>query len=399
MRRRVFRILAVAAALLIIVIVAVQIVLWTAIPRRIVIDRIESQLGLRLTASSLATGWFGNTNLKDVTLSLPLAENALVDVRHLRVRHTSLLGLLFTRSLVIKEMDLDQPHLQVVQASDGRWNLQEVIELLARTGGKKNTDANALTRLPRLHIVNATVTVTDRANRQAVVSPVTIDGYAESALSWRYDLSIPGHVTVKGRLVPDETWEHAADIDVHDISQWLSAWAKLPPDLALSGRWTGRLSGPQLQGRLEMKSFTSSGTHLAGAVDVTQQGDSIELRPDRLAADTKLAGLPEVNVISGKLSYDGKIARAENIQLAVYGGPATLGGWFEPATQTGQVQAAWDQLQLPGAVRHGGNLLANVRRPFPQQTSIDGSLVSFGTSPSGPWRGKVGFSAVGRRRV
>ena len=75
MRRWSLRILIALAILLIVVVAVTQAVLsLTDIPDRIVLKQVQQQLGLRMTAASVDTGWFGSTVLKDVTLSLPLAE-------------------------------------------------------------------------------------------------------------------------------------------------------------------------------------------------------------------------------------------------------------------------------------------------------------------------------------
>ena len=73
MRRWSLRILIALLVLLIIAICVTQAVLWTDVPQRIVLAQVQKQLGLRMDAKSVTTGWFGRTDLKEVTMSLPLA--------------------------------------------------------------------------------------------------------------------------------------------------------------------------------------------------------------------------------------------------------------------------------------------------------------------------------------
>jgi hypothetical protein len=56
-----------------VVVVAVQVTFWTDYPRRLVLSLVQRELGLRVEARTLSTGWFGATTLTDVRLSLPLA--------------------------------------------------------------------------------------------------------------------------------------------------------------------------------------------------------------------------------------------------------------------------------------------------------------------------------------
>src|SRR5438067_6844048 len=122
-------------ALLVLVAVALlttQIVLWTDYPRHLVINVLQQQLGLRVQASGLSTGWFGHTTLTDVKLSLPLADESFLDVPRMDVTHTWLLWLALTRQFQLESIELQRPTLVVRQDAAGRWNVQDVAELVAR---------------------------------------------------------------------------------------------------------------------------------------------------------------------------------------------------------------------------------------------------------------------------
>ena len=80
------RLLLTLIALLLIAALVVQIILWTNVPRQIVLSRLQTEMGLRVTAESVSTGWFGHTTLNDVTLALPLADKPFLHVPGMRVR-------------------------------------------------------------------------------------------------------------------------------------------------------------------------------------------------------------------------------------------------------------------------------------------------------------------------
>ena len=48
--------------------VAIQLILTTDLPKNLVVSGLEKQLNLRVTASSMTSGWLGRSNLEDVTL-------------------------------------------------------------------------------------------------------------------------------------------------------------------------------------------------------------------------------------------------------------------------------------------------------------------------------------------
>src|SRR5439155_5350977 len=91
-RRWFLRLFLTVLVLLILAAIAIQLVLWSNLPKRLVLAQLQSQLGLRVQARSLTTGWLGNTNLRDVTLALPMAEQSFLDMPKMRVKHTTLFG-------------------------------------------------------------------------------------------------------------------------------------------------------------------------------------------------------------------------------------------------------------------------------------------------------------------
>ena len=127
-RRWFWRTLLIVLALLVLAVIAIQIVLWTTLPRRLVLDSVQKSLGLRAEAASLSAGWFGNTTLRDVRLSLPLSGPAesVLDVPELDVKHTWLPWLILGRPVEIKRLELARPTIHVRQDAAGKWNVAEV---------------------------------------------------------------------------------------------------------------------------------------------------------------------------------------------------------------------------------------------------------------------------------
>src|SRR5579863_2662768 len=54
--------------------IVIQLVLWTGLPKSIVVSQVEKGLGLRMGAASVSSGWLGHTTLHGVKLALPLSE-------------------------------------------------------------------------------------------------------------------------------------------------------------------------------------------------------------------------------------------------------------------------------------------------------------------------------------
>ena len=112
--------------LFLIVVIGGEIVFATDIPRNLVVNALQSQLGLRVSAMSVSTGWLGHTTLRDVTVTLPLADQAFLTIPEAHVQHSTLPWLLMTGQMVIHRISSDHVELDVLQDAQGTWNLQQV---------------------------------------------------------------------------------------------------------------------------------------------------------------------------------------------------------------------------------------------------------------------------------
>src|SRR5205814_9116371 len=107
-RRWVLRVIVAAFTLLLVLVVTVQIVLSTDIPRRILVAQLQRAMGLRVQAQSMSVSWTGATKLKGVALSLPLAEQAMLEMPELDVRHTMVPLILIGRPVQITSATVRQ---------------------------------------------------------------------------------------------------------------------------------------------------------------------------------------------------------------------------------------------------------------------------------------------------
>ncbi len=277
--------------LLVLVLALTQIILWTNIPRDVVLSKLQTQLGLRIQARTLSAGWL-TTDLHDVRISLPLAEQSVVDVPEMRVRH-NWLPLLLMMGPDLKAVELDRPVLNVWQSTDGRWNIGEVMELLARSGGK-NTDTARSTaptspaRLPNLVISDATVNVAAAGGKKQQIGHVEIRGHADGPLVWEYDVSIADRMSLVGKVAPQDAWSHEVTINVKPQAvDLLRPWvANVPAFELVNGKWTGEISGGGLAGRLDVGALKLNGLTASGALAASDQNGTIQIHPVNLAVDT-----------------------------------------------------------------------------------------------------------------
>lgn len=408
-RRWLVRILIFVVGVVLLVGIVVQLVLATSLPKSIVVGQVEKGFGLRMGATDVSTGWFGRTTLKGVKLALPLSDQSFVDVPEMRVRHTGLIAMMLGRPLLIKEVALEKPIVYVRQDAAGRWNLEEVAELLARTAGKKtgeetaqNSDAPAL---PRIQVNALTAVVHDNRNRELKIEPVNVTGFPETPVSWSYDIEIPSnqenvppHFSLKGRVAPGGTWAHQAHVWVHDIDPWVAVYkAGFNAPLSLDASWRGELNPKGLTGYLQISDATYADYHAGGALDASRTDEGVFIRPHNLSLKTPVPQLSEVRVPRGEIAYDGKVVRLTRLQAGLLGGPAELNGWFDPVLNQGALEAYWQDVALANAkVRQSGKLNVTYHNPPAANMNVDVLLSSSGTAPDGPFEALAKVNVNGR---
>jgi hypothetical protein len=387
--------------------VIVEIILLTGLPRDLVVAQVEKGFGLRMQVKSLSTGWFGNTTLDGVKLSLPLSDTAFVDVPEMRISHTNLLAMALGFDIRIQAVELDKPVVRVSQNAAGQWNLLDVAELLARTAGKRTGQAteSQTPSLPELHINAASVRVTDNQQHSLTIEPINVTGDPESAVTYAYDIEIPSnqkdqpaHVSFRGRVAPGGTWGHDAHLWIHDIDPWLAALRpglKIP--LAFDGSWTGQFTNNGVTGFAKISDASAFGYHLDGIVRAAQTANGISISPDNLRLRTGIALAPEIKLPKGELAYDGKVIRMTRMQMALLGGPVEANGWFEPDTQQGALEAVWQGLKLDAPqIAQSGKLNVAFSRPPAADMTLDVLLSSSGTAPEGNFEAVAKLDVSGR---
>lgn len=408
-RHWVFRIGLLIVILLLLAALAVQIVLWTTVPKSLVVGEVEKGLGLRIGANALSTGWLGHTSMSGVKLALPLQQQSFFDVPSMKVRHTNLLAILLGFEVRIKAVELQDPVLYVRQDTTGRWNLQEVSELLARAGGKKTGQQTAQTSatpaLPWVKIRNLTIVVLDNKGRQAKVAPVNVNGEPDSPVSWKYDVEIPSqqsnvppHLSLLGRVAPGGTWAHDVQIWVNDIAPWVQPWKPgFKEPVTFDGRWQGELPDTGIRGFLQIKESQFASYHADGALSAWQQSDGFGISPENLHLHSASTPAADVRVPTGQLLYLGrKTLRVTRLQLALMGGPVALNGWYQTDIREGALEAVWQDLTLPGQdLKHSGKLNFTFKQPQAAPMALAGLLNVNARWSRGPVEAVIDFGAEG----
>jgi hypothetical protein len=382
--------------LLIAVIITVQIVLSSSYPKTLVIAQVERALGLNVQAKSFSTGWWGHTTLHDVTISLPLADQAFLTIPELRVEHSSLPMMALKRGITLDSIRAERPQLVIRQDPTGRWDLQQALELMKRTSGAKNTEEQKQPTLPALTITDGTIHVIDNQGREAMIEPVDFHGEPQNSLAWRFEAKVNDELTLDGAVNPGRVWEHNVNFSLAKIDPWLKPWVRdLPKPLAVEGKWEGRLRDGALSGQARLASAVVSNFKSSGVVNVMRDDVGVHLRPDGLLVESPTKLAPEVRVSSGEILLQANQVAAKALRLTAAGGDVQVDGQYSWANVAGQIEARWSELALPTGVVHGGNAKASLRTPLPNRPEIAAEVHSRGNSEAGRWTADVNLTGKG----
>jgi hypothetical protein len=400
-RRWTLRAVIALLVLVVLAVVAITIVLNTEIPRRLVLTSLQRQLGLRGEAEALSTWWWGDTVLENVTLALPLADEALLEVEQLRVDHTNLPFILLGRPLRVHEVKLVRPRLVVRQDALGRWNVAEALALIGRASGGQSA-ANEERRgeavqLPVVDLIDGTLLLINNKDQQVTLAPLEVQGRPENPLAWKFRATVLPRIEIEGRVAPGQRWNHQADIRVRQIGDvirpWVTAW---PDPFEIAGEWSGEVIEGVATGRLDLKKAQVAAVNATGSVGLEAGAGSATVRPQAMAIKIGTTEPTPVQLMGGSFQTSGSQVKAEEVRVGVFGGTARLAGQFDWHLMSGRMDLSWIDLALPGDIRHEGRVSATLDTPWAGRPQIKAEAASAGVSPRGKWEGAFTVRGEGR---
>ena len=390
MRRWLIRISVGLAILIVLVIVTVQLVMWSPLPKRIVMQQIEKQLGLRISADTLTTGWLGKSTLTNVSLGLPLSSSDFLKVKSLGIKLNSLFGLAVGNAVAVDSIEIDEPDVQVVQNAQGQWNLAEVVELLGKVGGsntaqQSTSSSDGIPKLPIVKLINGQIHIADNQKHVLELKPLNVSGEPAGNLVWNYQAKISDSIAATGKVAPGGNWRHEVTLAVQNLDPLLKGWG-VPSTYAavVKGSWHGQLSGGNVVGTLSMDQVTAQGVPTAGdvslhgLVDLQVAGSVITLHPNQVDLKTTYVTLPNVGIQSGTIVSDAAGLHAQAVKVSALGGLANLNAKVDPRSGAVDVDASWSGLSLAKQTNQSGSLIASLRLPFANQPVIKVQLNSTG---------------------
>jgi len=391
LRRWFRRAVLIVVGLLLLLVAAVQITLWTDFPRRLVLHLVERQSGLRISADELSTGWFGHTALRNVKISLPLANPSqpMLSVPELHLEHTWLISIVLLDRFRLEELVLENPVLTLRQSPSGIWDATEAAAVIGR--GVAARAANAASgptptrQLFRVRIADAVVRVIDNQSRETRIEPLSFTLLPHGPLVYRCEAAVPDHLSLTGELVPGTIWQHELKLSAKDIHGWIRPFIRgLPANTQLAATWRGQQDQQGgVRGSLDVESFACGRIAASGPARVALSAQAIDVRPEGMLVRTGEAEFGELRLVGGAMRATARTLALDALQLRVAGGPAEVSGQWDRAEGTADVTAQWREVPLPARAKESGRITASLRRPWPGGPRIEATVSSAGVLDEG----------------
>ncbi|MBV8782500.1 MAG: hypothetical protein JO353_13975, partial [Phycisphaerae bacterium] len=405
-RRWIPRFIVAFLTLVLVLIVTVHFVLNSDVPRQIVLTQVQNTLGLRVSAASLSTGWIGHTTLKDVHVSLPLAESAFLSLPEMRIRHTNLLWLLLTQSLAVHSLELERPTLTVTQDANGRWNLQDVGELLMKLGGQgqsqQTPNKSSPFVLPTLTLRDGTIDVTDNAKRHALLAPLEVNGRSMNSLVWKYDATLgasnSGSASFSGRLVPSDNFTHEVHFELSRLAEWIKPWNPSVDSAAVvRGDWNGAMANGGITGRLHLNTLKFDGIAADdGDFAVQASNGAGTIVPSDLTINIANHRVQKLQIDGGSIRVDSGGATISQLDLATLDGHVRLDGSVSFAHLSGSLKADWRDLHPSAGIDSSGTFSASLQPQWPARHTLTAELNTHGGVLGSPYSGDIRIDATGQ---
>jgi hypothetical protein len=388
-RRKLLLLIVLVCTLALLLAAVVQVVLWSDVPRQLVLAELEQELGMQVEATVLRTGWRGHTQIENLTLTLPLADRPFVEVPRADVRHTGPISLVLGRSLRVRSIELDAPRITIEEDEQGRWNVALAAELLS---GEESGEASSSSVSPWPDVTARGAVVSIEPSRRAAVTLDRIDvtGRMKPGMTYTLDLVSPevGTLLLQAGLASPSPQVGTFDLVLSPALLHAAADIEgLSQSVRAQGKWDGRLVDGQLRGTVAIGELDASAVRIHGriALHVDLAGDEIALMPQGLYVEA--AGTSEsLQLTGGRVISRGAHLHVDALTARGYDGQAVIDGELDLATLHGEGQVRWQSLQWPAGWRHLGLARLAIKPGLPGRRVVEAAFEHETAAPLGTWR-------------
>ncbi|MCF7958598.1 MAG: AsmA-like C-terminal region-containing protein [Phycisphaerae bacterium] len=395
MKRWFFRVILVIILLLLLSGGVIQVILWTDLPRRWVLDSLSAQLGMAFEARTFSTRWAGKTSIEDLAVSLPLKQSPFLTISNINLSHSSLLRILILQSFALESIQIESPVIILQQDSNGRWNLQDVTSTLNAFTRSKPKGSSA-SQLPGIALTDGIIQVMGRDGEIAQKYPITLHGETNGQLAMQFELDIPDQVHLEGTLASSADQPHIIELQLEHAERFLSPLTASPiAPLNFTGQWQGRFSGEQLAGTLELGTLEFGETKVKGGLSVQYDSGRIRLEPKDLIVYNPTSPIHGTAITHGRITLEAGTVTAGHLGIGSQGHIAIVDSTWDLSSEKGSCNGSWTGSFAEQRVRHQGTWQGEIDLPLNGRKQIEVQFQTQGYSPWGGWDTQAKITGTG----
>jgi len=388
MRSRILKILFILFVLLVVAAVTIQVILWTDLPQGLVIQTIQKELGIKVTASSLRTGWWGKTTIKDFALSLPMEDRPFLLIPETSISHTTLPLALFRRSLTLHSLKIENPIINFREDETGYWNIQEFAYRFQQFVAGRNKQNKV--RLPQLDIVNGLSVIADRSGHIENLGPIFFYGCSQDQPIWDFEMTIPSQVTVSGKVDAGNTWAHDIEFNIEDVNDlFKNLIVNSPKALSVGGRWRGHKHESGLIGKLQLKQLHYGSTQTKGILGIDMSSTGFIISFEELLVGGFEFPIQEIKIAGGSALLNRKELQVDHLLFKADGISGNLTGKWDWKRGEGTLRGSWAGEITERSIYNEGTWDGFISWPLMGRKEISISVLSQGDTPWGNWHNEL----------
>ena len=387
----------------IVVVIIVQLFLWSDYPRQIAVHIAEHVTGLRVDIGRLTLGWMGTTSIDQLRVGLPLQSDPFLSVDRIDAKHTALPMVILTQGITIESAKVRGAFIDIRQNASGAWNVQQVLKQIAvptaNASEKNGSSSRDSVTLPDVSLDNARARITLNNGKSIELNDLNVHGHREGQLAWAFDANAGDLADAKGKVVPAGAWPH--DVTAHVDRKLVDALAPLisglPKDIAATIVWTGQRTATGIDGRLSLPPDTTHamGYIASGATHVTVDGTTVTATPDDLSLD--IPGIPAITMAGGQITYAAPVVSADGLRVRFAGGTFRADARADLQLNRGTLTASWEQVAFPKGTTHQGSAAIEAASIWPGKPQVTARLSLLGTAAGGTFETRISATTTGDR--
>jgi hypothetical protein len=388
MWRRIIRILFILFVFLLVAAVIVQLILLTEIPRYWIIRTVGKELGIKVIADSLQTNLWGKTVIKNLVLTLPMEDGQFLSIPEINIQHSSVPMILLRGSPKIYSVKIVNPTISVRQDETHNWNIQTFASYLQQS--KTNTKKQGNQRLPKLEIVNGTLSIVTRKGQAETIRAICFYGEQQGLMDWDFEMSIPSYGVVSGKVADGGLWAHKVKFDIK-LSDSLIENKILGTHkpVIVNGELFGRIEEDQLIGTLKIAQIQFDKMQAYGMLGIEISPTISSVRFEDLLVQTSEFPVEKIKILSGSAYLDAKEFRLDNVITETGSILGSFTGCWNWSEKEGQFSSSWGEEIADRNLRYHGTLQGIVSSPILGRKQVSLSMATKGESSWGTWQNEA----------